>query len=100
MRSMSMPRRNHQTESSERLKRAFGLAKGTPLSERMASGRPRSRKRRSKAVMARSSRVDWRASPSSRYEAVAMQNGVDGALGWHAYIAGQAGHQELADLPG
>ena len=46
---------------------AFGLAKGTPLSERIASGKPRSRKRRSKAVMARSSRVDSSASHRSRY---------------------------------
>ena len=38
MRSMAMPRRSHQTESLERLNRALGLAKGTPLSERMASG--------------------------------------------------------------
>jgi hypothetical protein len=52
--------------SFERLKRAFGLAKGTPLSERMASGRPRSRKSRSNAVKASSSRVLSRASQSSR----------------------------------
>jgi hypothetical protein len=50
----------------ERLNMAFGLAKGTPLSERMAAGRPRSRKTCSKAVMAVSSRVDSRASQSSR----------------------------------
>ena len=50
MRSMVMPRRSHQTESLERLNRALGLAKGTPLSERMASGRPRSANNRSKAV--------------------------------------------------
>ena len=36
MRSMAMPSRSHQTESLERLNRALGLAKGTPLSERMA----------------------------------------------------------------
>ena len=42
MRSMAMPRRSHQTESLERLNKALGLAKGTPLSERMAAGRPRS----------------------------------------------------------
>ena len=38
MRSMVMPRRNHQTESLERLKRAFGLANGTPMPERVAAG--------------------------------------------------------------
>ena len=38
MRSMAMPRRNHQTESLERLNSALGLANGTPLSERMAIG--------------------------------------------------------------
>jgi hypothetical protein len=63
---MAIPKRNHQTDSLERLNKAFGLAKGTPLSERMAAGRPRSRKSCSKAVMAVSSRVDSRASQSSR----------------------------------
>ena len=42
MRSMAMPRLSHQTDSLERLYRALGLAKGTPLSERMATGKPRS----------------------------------------------------------
>src|SRR5512135_1878263 len=55
MRSMAMPSRNHQTESLERWNKALGLAKGTPLSERMASGRPRSQNSRSKAVKASSS---------------------------------------------
>jgi hypothetical protein len=41
MRSMAMPRRSHQTASLERLRRALGLAKGTPLSERIAKGNPR-----------------------------------------------------------
>src|SRR6187200_439893 len=41
MRSMAMPSLSHQTESLERLNRALGLAKGTPLSERIACGRPR-----------------------------------------------------------
>ncbi len=59
MRSIAMPSRSHQTESLERLNKALGLAKGTPLSERMASGRPRSRNSRSKAVQARSSRVEF-----------------------------------------
>ena len=36
MRSMAMPSRSHQTASFDRLKRALGLAKGMPLSERMA----------------------------------------------------------------
>jgi 3-(3-hydroxy-phenyl)propionate hydroxylase len=70
MRAIAMPSRSHQTESFERLNKALGLAKGTPLSERMASGRPRSRNSLSKAVIAGSSRVgktifladgpDWR----------------------------------------
>ena len=64
MRSMAMPSLSHQTESLERLNRALGLAKGTPLSERIACGRPRSRKSCSKAVTARSSRVDSSASQS------------------------------------
>jgi hypothetical protein len=62
MRSMATPSLSHHTESLDRLNRPFGLAKGTPLSERMAKGRPRSRKSCSKAVTARSSRVDSRAS--------------------------------------
>src|SRR5215475_8434039 len=33
MRSMSMPSLSHHTESLERLNRAVGLAKGTPLSD-------------------------------------------------------------------
>src|SRR5689334_22315711 len=66
MRSMAMPRRSHHTESLERLKRAFGLANGTPLSDRIAWGSPRSWKSCSKAVMARFSRVDSRASQSRR----------------------------------
>ena len=48
----AMPSLSHQTESLERLNKALGLAKGTPLSERMAGGRPRSRNSRSKAVKA------------------------------------------------
>src|ERR1700676_2678933 len=50
MRSMVMPRRNHQTESLERLNRELGEAKGTPLSERILVGRPRSLNKRAKAV--------------------------------------------------
>jgi hypothetical protein len=34
MRSIAMPSLSHQTESFERLDRALGPAKGTPLSER------------------------------------------------------------------
>jgi hypothetical protein len=30
---------------------------------------------------------------------MAMENGVYGALGGHAYIAGQAAHQQFTDLP-
>jgi len=40
MRSIVMPSRNHQTERRERLNNPFGDAKGTPLSERIACGKP------------------------------------------------------------
>ena len=66
MRSIAIPSRSHHTDSFERLNKALGLAKGTPLSERMASGRPRSRNRRSKAVIAGSWRVESSASQSNR----------------------------------
>ena len=66
MRSMAMPSRNHQRDSLERLNNPFELANGTPLSEHMAAGRPRSRNRCSNAVIAVSSRVDSSASHSSR----------------------------------
>lgn len=66
VRSMAMPSLNHKTASLERLKMALGLAKGTPLPERMPTGRPRSRKICSNAVIARCSRVDSSASQSSR----------------------------------
>ena len=59
MRSISMPSRSHQTDSLERLNRPLGLAKGTPLSERMARGRPRSLNSCSKAVKAGSSRTEF-----------------------------------------
>src|SRR5579872_1076851 len=49
----------------ERLNKPLGEAKGTPLSERMARGSPRSRKRRSKAVNAGFSAFDSMASQSS-----------------------------------
>src|ERR1700722_14417028 len=64
MRSMLIPKRNHQTDRRERLKSPFGEAKGTPLSERMACGKPRSWKRRSKAVKANRSAFDSMASHS------------------------------------
>ena len=38
MRSIPIPRRNHHTESLERPKKSSALAKGTPLSVRIASG--------------------------------------------------------------
>src|SRR5437763_12875 len=66
MRSIPMPRRSHHTDSLDRLNKALGLANGTPLSERMAIGTPRSRNSRSKAVKASSSRVDSSASHMSR----------------------------------
>lgn len=46
---MAIPSLSHQTDSLERLNRPFGLAKGRPLSVRIASGRLRLRNRRSKA---------------------------------------------------
>ena len=52
------PRRSHQTDSRERLNNPFGEAKGTPLSERIASGKPRSLNNRSKAVKANCSWLD------------------------------------------
>jgi hypothetical protein len=52
MRSMPMPRRNHQTESLERPNKALALAKGVPLSVRMALGRPKSLKTRSNTLKA------------------------------------------------
>jgi hypothetical protein len=58
------------------------------LSERMANGKPRSRKSCSKAVTARSSRV----------EAVPVKHGVDRAGGGNAHLARQPPDQELADL--
>ena len=48
MRSIAIPSLSHQTESLDRLKSALGLAKGTPLSVRMAFGRPNSLKTFSK----------------------------------------------------
>jgi hypothetical protein len=66
MRSMARPSLSHQTASLERGKRPFGLAKGTPLSDLIACGRPRCWKRCSTAVTARSSRVDSSASQSQR----------------------------------
>jgi hypothetical protein len=58
------------------LKRALALAKGTPLSERMAWGSPRSAKSRSKAVTAISSRVVSRASHMSRKREVCDREGI------------------------
>src|SRR6185437_10805693 len=55
MRSIAMPSLSHQTESFDRLNSPLGLANGTPLSERIASGSPRSANSRSKAVIAGSS---------------------------------------------
>ncbi len=50
MRWILIPSRNHQTESREKLNSPFGEAKGTPLSERIACGKPRSLNSLSKAV--------------------------------------------------
>jgi hypothetical protein len=49
---MAMPSLSHQTDSLERLKRALGLAKGTPLSVLIAPGRPNSLKAFSNTVKA------------------------------------------------
>ena len=73
MRSMAMPSRSHQTASLDRLKRALGLAKGTPLSERMACGSPRSAKSRSKAVTA--------SVLAGRFEGFAQQQEARGLVG-------------------
>ena len=73
MRSIEMPSLNHQTESLERLKRPLGLAKGRPLSERMAAGSPRSANRRSKAEMTGFSRVE--------FESLAEQQEARGVIG-------------------
>src|SRR5690349_14126226 len=70
MRSMAMPRRSHHTDSLDRLNSALGLAKGTPLSERMAVGTPRSGRGDWKAGMA----VAW------RMESSAWALGGDGAV--------------------
>jgi len=40
MRSIEIPRRSHHTDSLLKPKKALVLAKGTPLSLRMARGRP------------------------------------------------------------
>src|ERR1700675_4153734 len=61
-----IPSRSHQTASLLKLKRPLGEAKGTPLSERMAWGRPRSLNKRSKAVKAPCSLIDSMASQSKR----------------------------------
>ena len=65
MRSMPMPKRSHHTESLERPKKAT-LAKGAPLSVRIARGKPKSLKARSKTLKANSSLVVPRASQLSR----------------------------------
>ena len=52
MRSMPIPRRSHHTESLDRPKKAPRLAKGTPLSLRIALGSPNSLKTRSKTAKA------------------------------------------------
>ena len=56
--SISMPSLSHQTESLDRLNSPLGLAKGTPLSERIDFGRPRSLNSRSKADAAVASLVE------------------------------------------
>jgi hypothetical protein len=50
MRSMPIPSLSHHTERRLRPKKALALAKGTPLSVRIASGNPKSLKTRSNTV--------------------------------------------------
>jgi hypothetical protein len=52
MRSMAMPSRSHHTDRRLKPKKALALANGTPLSVRMASGRPNSLKARSNTLKA------------------------------------------------
>jgi hypothetical protein len=52
MRSMLIPSLNHHTESLLKPKKALELAKGIPLSVRIASGKPKSLKARSKRLKA------------------------------------------------
>jgi hypothetical protein len=52
MRSMPIPRRSHYTESLVKPKKAPPLAKGMPLSVRIARGSPKSLKTRSNTVNA------------------------------------------------
>jgi hypothetical protein len=66
MRSTPITKRSHHTESLERPKKAPRLAKGTPLSLRIALGRPYSLKTRSKMAKAYCSFVLCRASQHSR----------------------------------
>ena len=49
---MTFERGNHHTESRDKPNSELGLAKGTPLSVRMASGKPKSLKTRSNTVNA------------------------------------------------
>jgi hypothetical protein len=74
-----MPRRSHQTDSFDRLNNALRLAKGTPLSERIDSGSPRSANSRSKAVKARSSR--------GRLQRFAQEQEARGMVGYRERIA-------------
>lgn len=57
MRSMPIPKRSHHIERLDRPKKAERLAKGTPLSVRIAMGSPKSLKALSKTVNANISRV-------------------------------------------
>jgi hypothetical protein len=66
MRSRLIPSRSYHTERLERLKRPWGEANGTPLSERIACSNPCSRNQRSKARKARSSLLGSMASQSNR----------------------------------
>lgn len=66
MRSMPIPKRSHQTDSLDKPNRELGLAKGTPLSVRIAAGSPKSLKMRSNTVKAGLARVLESASQHGR----------------------------------
>ena len=67
MRSIAIPSRNHQTASLLSPYNAHDDAKGTPLSVRIARGKPKSLNARSKTVMANFSAVVVSASHAIRY---------------------------------
>ena len=67
IRCSRMPKRSHQTARRDKPNIAHGAANGTPLSVRIAAGRPKSRKVRSNTEKAKRDLVDSRPSQASRY---------------------------------